>query len=54
MLRYLKVNNEWIDTLEQCKIGYYYFVIDGKISYLSDETMTEHEIGTLEDEKDVL
>ncbi len=54
MLRYLKVNNEWIDTLEQCKIGCYYFVIDGKVSYLSDETMTEYEIGALEDEKDVL
>lgn len=54
MKRYLKVNGQWIDTLIQQKAGYYYFVVDGKVSYLSDETMTDIEIGTLEDETDVL
>lgn len=54
MKRYIKVKGQWIDTLEQQKAGYYYFVVDDKVSYLSDETMTEYEIGTLEDESDVI
>ena len=54
MKRYIKVNGQWIDTLEQQKAGYYYFIIDGQVSYYSDETGTEYKTGTLEDEKDAL
>ena len=54
MKRYIKVKGQWIDTLEQCKGGFYYYIVDGYVYYLYDETMIEIEIGILEDETDVL
>ena len=35
-------------------LRYYYFIIDGQVSYYSDETGAEYKTGTLEDEKDAL
>lgn len=52
MKRYIKVNGQWVDTLEQQKAGYYYFVIDNIVYYLSDETMTDVKIGDLQGETD--
>ena len=54
MKRYIKVNGQWIDTLKEQKAGYYYFIIKGYVSYYSDETGCEYEIGVLEDETDAL
>ena len=55
MKRYIKVNGQWIDTLiEQKEYGRYYFIVDNKVSYLWDGTMTEFETGTLEDESDAI
>ena len=50
MKRYLKVKSQWIDTLEALKNNICYIVING-IVY---DAYTDIEIGTLEDEKDVL
>jgi len=53
MKRYIKVNNQWIDTLEDLKqYGRTYYVIDGKVYYLWDETLEEYEVGDLQDERD--
>lgn len=55
MKRYIKVNGSWIDTLlEQKEGGRYYFIIEGKVSYYSDESGVDTELGELEGEKDSL
>ena len=54
MKRYIKVKGQWIDTLLEQKNGYIYFIIKSYVSYYSDETGCEYEIGILEDESDVL
>lgn len=50
MKRYLKVKGQWIDTLEALKNGICYIVINNKVM----DAYTDYEIGTLEDETDVL
>lgn len=45
MKRYIKVNGEWIDTLEQQLQGKYYYVIENVVS-------VEYKVGELEEEKD--
>lgn len=50
MERYIKVNNQWIDTLEQQKAGYYYYECDGVIWVLPDETGVDYVVGKLQDQ----
>ena len=53
MLRYIKVNGEWIDTLiEQKEYGRYYMIVDSTVWYYSDEYGVDYQVGKLEDEKD--
>lgn len=52
MKRYIKAQNQWIDTLEQLKAGFYYYVIDGCVYYMSDEYAIENKVGELQDETD--
>lgn len=55
MLRYIKVNNEWIDTLmNQKEWGRYYFIIDGIVWYYSDEFGVEYKVGRVQAESDTL
>jgi len=55
MKRYVKVKGKWIDTLtEQKDYGRYYFIINNRVSYYSDEYGVEYEIGRLQDETDTL
>lgn len=49
MKRYIKVNDQWIDTLEQQKAGYYYIVVDNVVYYIST---TDVKIGDLQGETD--
>jgi len=52
MLRYIKVNDQWLDTLiEQKEKHRVFMVIDNKV-YCLNEDNSECEIGCLEDEKD--
>lgn len=50
MLRHIKVNNTWIDTLEALKQGKTYAVIDNNVIVIH----TDHDeyIGRLQEEKD--
>ena len=50
MLRYIKTNDTWIDTLEALKQGVTYMVIDGNVIAVH----TDHDtyIGKLQEEKD--
>lgn len=52
MKRYIKVNGQWIDTLEQQKAGYYYYENEDVIWCLPDETMIDYVVGKLQDESD--
>lgn len=50
MLRYIKVNNKWIDTLVELRDNHIcYMVIDGIV--LTD---TDEYIGVLQEEKDAI
>ena len=51
MLRYIKVNNKWIDTLKAQKEGLTYLYIEGAIIVV-DEDGIETEIGQLQGESD--
>lgn len=52
MLRYVKVNGEWIDSLSELKHNHLtYIVIDGKVHCIYDDN-GESVIGLLEDESD--
>lgn len=50
MLRYIKVNGQWIDTLEALKTGKAYTVIDGNVIVIH----TDHDeyVGKLQEERD--
>lgn len=50
MKRYIKVNNQWIDTLEALKNSVCYIIINKKVI----DAYTDTQIGTLEDESDVI
>lgn len=53
MLRYIKVNNQWIDTLEALKTErLVYMVIDGSVITIADDG-TESYIGKLQGERDL-
>ena len=52
MMRYIKVNNKWIDTLEAMKKDdYCYIVVDG-IVYNIPNSVEYVEVGELQDETD--
>lgn len=50
MLRHIKVNDKWIDTLEALKNGDAYTVIDGNVIVIH----TDHDeyVGKLQEERD--
>ena len=50
MKRYIKVNGQWIDTLQALKDGICYLIINNKVI----DAYTDTQIGTLEDESDVI
>ena len=52
MLRYIRVNNEWVDTLEAQKQGQTYMVIDGEVLVV-DKYNQETYVGKLQGEKDL-
>lgn len=52
MLRYIKVNNQWIDTLEAQKAGITYMVIDGNVTTM-DNYGVETYLGRLQGERDL-
>lgn len=53
MLRYIKVNNQWIDTLEALKTErLVYMVIDGSVITIADDG-TELYVGKLQGERDL-
>ena len=52
MKRYIKVRGRWIDTLQQQKAGYYYYVVDNKVYCLPDTTMVDYEVGKIQEETD--
>jgi len=50
MKRYIKVNKEWIDTLEeQRQYGRYYWIDKDMVYYMDEE---DHEVGKLQEESD--
>lgn len=50
MLRYIKVNDKWIDTLEALKSGKTYAVIDGNVIVI--HTDRDEYVGRLQEERD--
>lgn len=53
MLRYIKVNNQWIDTLmDLANWGRAYYIIDGIVYYYWDEDGKEYKVGELQEERD--
>lgn len=50
MLRYIKTNGQWIDTLEALKQGKAYSVIDGNVIVI--HTDRDEYVGKLEEERD--
>lgn len=52
MLRYIRVNNEWIDTLEFQKQGITYMVIDGSVIKMDNQGNEEY-VGRLQGERDI-
>lgn len=53
MLRYIKVNNQWIDTLEALKTErLVYMVIDSNVITIADDG-TELYVGKLQGERDL-
>ena len=53
MRRYIKVNSQWIDTLEGLKQGKYYYIIDGIVYYTMNMCDDKDEkLGRLQDERD--
>lgn len=51
MLRYIKVNGQWIDTLEALKTGITYLVIDGDVIIIY--TDRDEYVGKLQGERDL-
>lgn len=51
MLRFIKVNNQWVDTLEAQKAGLTYMVIDGMVITM-DNYGVETYLGHLQGERD--
>ena len=52
MLRHIRVNNQWIDTLKELKENHKtYIVIDGSVICIHSDN-TESYIGTLQEERD--
>ena len=51
MLRYIRVNNNWVDTLEAQKQGITYMVIDGSVITM-DSQGNETYLGHLQGERD--
>ena len=52
MLRYIRANGQWIDTLEAQKQGVTYMVIDGNVITM-DKQGNETYIGKLQGERDL-
>ena len=52
MLRFIRVNNTWVDTLEAQKRGLTYLVIDGNVITI-DNYNNEEYIGKLQGERDI-
>ncbi len=52
MLRCIRVNDQWIDTLEAQKQGVTYLVIDGSVITI-DKYNNETHVGKLQGERDV-
>lgn len=52
MLRYIRVNGQWIDTLQAQKQGVTYMVIDGNVITM-DSKGNETYIGWLQEERDL-
>lgn len=50
MKRYIKVKGQWIDTLKALNDGICYLIINNKVI----DAYTDTQIGTLEDESDVI
>ena len=52
MLRYVKVNNDWVDTLKAQQEGKTYMVIDGFVIVI-DKYGNEIYLGNLQGERDI-